>query len=181
MKRCLLDMDGVLVDFVGGACRHHGIRDPYDDPQNWGKPKLDELAGMPKSVFFAPLGEDFWANLEPTRECFALVEMLEKHFGKEAVCIMTSPVLTHGCYEGKLCWLRKHLPQFSRRFLVGPTKEFAAGPEVTLVDDSDSNIDRFLAWGGDVIQVPRPWNRLHKLSSAVLLSVVNGLGHRGSI
>ncbi len=180
---CLLDMDGVLVDFVGGACRHFGVASPYHDPKNLGQSRLYELLSLSKEELYAPLGEEFWANLEPTAECFVIVDMVQRHFGRDRVCILTSPISTHGCYEGKMRWLRRHLPQFSRRFLVGPVKEFAAGPHRWLVDDSDSNIDAFVHpdWGGRAVQVPRPWNRLHHLAGCVLPSMVRDLGYRGSI
>lgn len=171
MKRCLLDMDGVLVDFVGGACRLHDKPDPYLFSANHGDGDMPTLLGMSREDFYAPLGEEFWASLRPTPECSPMVEHLERAFGRENVCILTSPVLTHGCYEGKLRWIRQYLPQYARRFLVGPAKEFAAGPDTWLVDDSDLNLERFREWGGNTFQVPRPWNRQHKLSAYVLAAL----------
>lgn len=61
--RIYLDMDGVLCDFVGAACKLHG-RDPatvthWNFFKDW---------GMTAEEFWRPIheaGEDFWANLEP--------------------------------------------------------------------------------------------------------------------
>lgn len=181
MNRCLLDMDGVLSDFVGGACRLHKVPNPYDNPVNHGKPRIEELVGIPAVDFFGPMDEAFWAGLDPTPECFKIVAEVEKVFGRNNVCILTSPVRTHGCFEGKLAWIRKHLPQFGRRFLVGPSKEFAAGPHSWLVDDSDANVINFANWGGNAVQVPQPWNSIHKYSSSVMAWLRRDLPERGNI
>lgn len=159
--RCLVDCDGVLVRFVEGACDLHRRPNPYDDPANWGRYGVEELLGISRNDFFGPLGEDFWAGLRPTAECFEIVGAAEEVFGPENVCVMTSPVRTAGCAEGKIRWLRRHLPQFSRRFLIGPEKQFAASPRAWLIDDSDENVDKFRRWGGNAYLVPRPWNSAH--------------------
>ena len=168
--RCLLDMDGVLADWAGGACRLHGIANPYDDPKNHGQYRLEDLTGLPKAQFFGRMGEEFWADLDPTPDCFDIVEVAESVFGNDNVCILTSPVATHGCPEGKRRWLRRHLPRFyhSRRYLIGAAKQFCAGPYSVLVDDSDANVDLFRSdpWCGYAVLVPRPWNSGHAAAAS---------------
>lgn len=160
-RRCLLDMDGVLVDFNGGACRLHKKEDPYLHGANRGLWNLWEALGLSREEFFSPLGEEFWANLEPYPWMDLLVEMVSRAFGgSENVCLMTSPVRTAGCAEGKIRWIRKHLPGWERRFLIGPCKQFAASPSAWLVDDSDENVRKFKEWGGNTVLFPRPWNSL---------------------
>ncbi len=44
--KCLLDMDGVLADFVSGMCLAHKRPDPYHDPKNLGVWDLDEIFQM---------------------------------------------------------------------------------------------------------------------------------------
>lgn len=173
MKRCLLDIDGVLADFNGGACHLHKVKNPYDDQVNFGKYEISELVGMSRAAFYNPLGEDFWANLQPTPECFKIVAHLEGIFGKEKICLLTSPIITPGCHEGKLRWIRKHLPDYARRTLIGASKEFAASPDAWLIDDAEKNTDKFALWGGNAFLVPRPWNSLHHLQDCVISSLIS--------
>ncbi len=131
--------------------------------------------GIPKKEFFAPLDEDFWAGLSPTPKCFDLVNLAEDHFGRDNVCILTSPILTPGCAEGKLRWLRMHLPRYARKCLIGPCKELCASPQALLVDDSEDNCRKFEAWRGKTVLVPAPWNRAHALTGQVAFTVYQAM------
>lgn len=161
-KRCLLDMDGVLVNFNDGACRLHGVENPYRYPANHGKYGIEDLIGISRTRFYAPMGFEFWASLDPMPECFEIVKMVEDTFGHENVCILTKPILTYGCHDGKKEWLRQHLPRYFDQCLVGKPKQFCSStvPESWLIDDSEDNIKAFKKFG-NVIGVPRPWNCWH--------------------
>lgn len=163
IRRVLLDMDGVLVDFLGGACRLHnktyeGLpHDPDNQPEQ--KPwDIEPLFEMTPPELWDPMGREFWANLDPLPHAFEVVDILTKRFGEENICLLTSPVRTDGCIDGKMDWIRKHLPQFKRQFLVGPAKQFAASAQHVLVDDHAKNIEAFKDAGGHVFMFPAPWN-----------------------
>lgn len=159
--RVFLDMDGVLVDFIGGAARAHGIENPYDDHSNHGVYDIDTLIKMDRNKFWEPFGRKFWAKLDPTDECFGLVDILERKFGQKNICILSSPTANPESLSGKLDWLQKHLPQYARQFLFGTQKHFCAGRGALLIDDSESNVDKFELHSGRAILFPRPWNRNH--------------------
>lgn len=152
-KHILLDMDGVLVDFIGGAYGLH--QRPMPDAVPW---RIWEEMGLTEEEFWAPMGHDFWANLPWTPEGQLLVRQLELMVGAENICLLTSPCLTPGCAEGKLAWIGRHLPQYRRQYLLGPAKGFAAGPGKVLVDDHEKNVADFRSMGGGAVLVPRPWN-----------------------
>ena len=154
-KVILLDMDGVLVDFVGGAYKHH--RRPMPDAVPW---KIWETMGIDEKEFWEPLGYDFWAGLDWTPDGKELVHNLQAMVGVHRIALLTSPCLTPGCAEGKLAWIKRHLPQFERQYLLGPAKQFAAGPGKILVDDHYPNVEKFREAGGQAVLVPRPWNSL---------------------
>lgn len=170
MKTCLLDLDGVLVDFVGGACRFHNKQNPYDDPANLGRYGVEDMFEMIQSDFYSPLGEEFWANLRPMDDSISILSLVEKVFGEANVCILTKPIKTPGCAEGKIRWLKKHLPSYYRgnRYLIGPAKHFCASANAYLVDDSDVNVKAFNEAGGHGVLVPRPWNSHHHLRNVVV-------------
>ena len=163
--KVLLDIDGVVADFVGGACRLHGVPDPYLKPENHGHYEIQDLVGIHGPAFWDPMGEEFWANLEPTTHMQEIVTLLTLQYGVKNICLLTSPVRTPGCIDGKMRWIRRHLPDFSRRFLVGPAKEFCAHENSILFDDSESNVRKFEAAGGRTFLVPGLWNSLHKLDA----------------
>lgn len=158
IERILLDMDGVLVDFVKGACEFHGKTYPYGTGKQapW---DLEPIFQMTAPELWDPLGYEFWKNLEPYPHMEEFVGLLESKFGEEHICLLTSPVRTKGCIEGKMDWIRHYLPQYRRRFLVGPAKEFCASEKHALVDDHQVNIDKFIDAGGHTFLVPAAWNR----------------------
>lgn len=119
---------------------------------------IQPIFGLSASELWDPMGRKFWANLPPYPWAREIVQLLEDHFGTERICILTSPIRTDGCVDGKMDWIRKHFPQFRRRFLVGPAKEFCAGPRHVLVDDHSVNIENFANAGGHTFLFPAPWN-----------------------
>lgn len=153
IKKCLLDADGIIVDFNRGACelfnKHPSTATRWNFWNDW---------GMTDQEFWSHLGEEFWANLPFTVEGEWIADMVIKKFGVNNVCILTSPCSTHGCVEGKIRWIKKNLPQLRRQFLVGPRKEFCARPDHLLIDDYEENTEAFSLRGGQTFLFPRPWN-----------------------
>lgn len=165
--RCLLDMDGVLTDFVKGICKAHGKSDPYrnnGDATPWpayrGRDyfQMERLLGMEAEEFWKPCNREFWSGLEKTDDCDRLIELVEFAFGRNNIVIASSPSKDLGCMPGKLEWIETHLPAYRRRFLFGPQKYVAAGPATVLIDDCQDNIEKFQDYGGIGFLVPRPWN-----------------------
>ncbi len=163
IQRVLLDLDGVLVDFIGGACRLHGKTHPYhphspstqEDQSPWA---IEPTFNMGPKELWDPLGEEFWANLLPLPHFRAFLGTLEAHFGPDKICILTAPPRTKGSIDGKIEWIRRHMPDYRRRFMVGPAKEFCAGERHVLIDDHEVNIAAFRDAGGHGLLVPAPWN-----------------------
>lgn len=175
--KCLLDMDGVLVDFVRGAIELHDLpANLYDDPKSLGDFDIVKLSGLKPQDFWKDMGFDFWASLPWTADGMNILNLVLSKFGDKNICLLTSPCMTEGCIEGKLYWIRRNLPDFSRRFLVGPAKEFCAGPNNYLIDDSDHNRRTFEAHGGNCILVPRPWNSMHHQRHRTLDHLMNLMG-----
>lgn len=156
---CFIDLDGVLVDFVEGAFKHHNISIPWERI-TW---EFPAQAGIGAKDFWEPLGTDFWAYLRPTRECLAIVSTAEEKFGKENVFLCSSPCLTKGCIVGKAMWIDQHLPGYTQRLILTNRKDVFSGPGRVLIDDRDENIDGWVKAGGIGILVPRPWNKIRSM------------------
>lgn len=166
-KRILLDMDGVLADFIGGACKAHGRPSPYTEPDNLGKWDIDKLWGMDSDAFWAPLlGCQFWLNLEPTVECMRIIELAVDSVGRQNVGICTRPPCQDypESVRGKRGWIRRHCPELIDRMVFCIDKTFCANPNTLLIDDNEHNITSFWYAGGSSVLVPRPWNVLHELN-----------------
>lgn len=158
-KRILLDIDGVLADFVAGVAKLHG-----EDPGSVCTWNFFEQWGLTASDFWTPLGREFWASLPLTSESMRVLEMCEAAVGKQNVALLTSPCETDGCLEGKRDWVQKCFPDYRHRLLIGAAKEFCASPSSLLIDDHDKNCEAFIAAGGVACVFPRPWNRDAALS-----------------
>lgn len=159
--RCLLDLDGVLADFISAAFVVHGV-DPVAGLAAWpkGEYSVETVLGITAKEFWTKIQDaaGFWENLKPTPDCFEIIAAAEKRFGQENVCVLTSPPSDPSAAAGKMRWIAEYMPAYRRRFLIGPAKEFCASPSSVLVDDSEKNTDKFVAAGGRVVLVPQPWN-----------------------
>lgn len=155
------DMDGVLVDFVGGINKALRITPhPYmnKSPWNWYREH-----GFTDDQVNAVCTEDFWANLEWTKDGKVIYSRLVDtdlpiHF-------LSAPMKdVDASTKGKKRWLRRYLKGHPSRIywlspvVTGRPKEYFAIPDALLIDDKDDNVDGFRAAGGQAILIARPWN-----------------------
>lgn len=178
VEQCLLDMDGVIADFMGQLCKYHDRPSPYLDPANYGIWDTETLWGITVDEFWAPIKEDswhFWKTIPKTLEADYIVREAEYAFGTENVAILTASSDDEGSVPGKRAWMRKNYPQFEKRMIFGSAKEFLAAPNRTLIDDRDKNVDAFRSAGGKAILVPRLWNRQHKYADQAFATVYDQL------
>lgn len=167
--RILLDMDGVLADFVGGMCKVHRRQDPFIIRDNHGIFDMASIWGINPRDFWKPTrGSEFWAELRPMDGFEELVYYCEDMVGIDNVCIVTSPSSDPTSVVGKVEWLNKHLPRYSRRAFFGSKKYFFACEQNILVDDWDYNVSKFCEYGGNAVLVPRLWNADHQLAERSL-------------
>jgi hypothetical protein len=157
-RTILLDMDGVIVDFVKAACEAHGKPNPYehgesgyDMPSKMGMTDVEFWGGDLAMLWW-------WAELPWTADGAAILVAAKNFVGKDNIYLATSPTLAPGSCSGKLLWVQKNLPEYQRRLMIGPCKYLMARPDHILIDDSDANVTKFREAGGHAILVPRPWN-----------------------
>lgn len=162
-----LDLDGVLVDFVGGVMRDAGkpvaLR---DDVTSWDG--IPDVLGCTDAEMWRVLAVDdfgltFWRDLpwlEHGRELFArLVDMA-------SVTIMSAPCHDPNSAAGKLRWIEREIPSHARRYALTPCKAVFARPGAILVDDSGRNVDEFRAAGGRAFLWPATWNSFRRPAQA---------------
>jgi 5'(3')-deoxyribonucleotidase len=170
--RILLDLDEVLVDFVGGACRALNVNqeeiERLTTNSEWGSLILaiSDLKGfrLTEEFFWAVIheeGEAFWAELQPlpwASYVLNLVKCLTDDWH-----IISSPSRDPVSYGGKVKWLKNYFGKDFDRFALTPHKSIFAQEDVLLIDDREQNIIDFLVAGGDGIVFPRYHNSLHVL------------------
>ena len=159
--KLFLDLDGVIVDFIGGAIKQHGL-DHSDMMARWPKGEWgseEQFGFKDPDEFWNPLTTEFWANLEFTKEAPEILKVVQPY----KPTLLTSPAFG-GC-DGKQLWIKKNLPKYfySKQYLIGPAKSAVASSDAVLIDDSDANAEEFTKAGGWVILIPRIWNSDYKL------------------
>lgn len=157
----LLDMDGVLCDFLGATLR---LFDADDRLASWpaGTWDVEPVLGITTAELWGRIDEQgmgFWAELPEYPWAAELVAALERI---DDVVISTAPSRSHHSAAGKMIWLDRHFGgRFRGRYMMGSRKELMARPEVCLVDDRDENVRKFRKAGGAAVLVPQPWNAGH--------------------
>lgn len=151
----LLDVDGVVCNFVDGLITSHGWPITHDEytTRNYHK-----TFGITDGEMWAPTNNGkWWTELQEYSWAKRLVSEL-RHRGEIIFC--TSPSLDATCPSQKVQWLRDHglMHQRKNDYQIGPRKELFAKSGAILIDDSDSNVKKFVEHGGTAILFPQPWN-----------------------
>lgn len=171
VTRIFLDLDGTVCDFVTDCLKLHDTPLTHDDIHSY---YMEQQLGITVTEFWEKIDAcpTFWDDL-PAYDwargfyyaCLAYAP----------VTISTSPSFDHGCWSAKVRWCRRHLnPSLcGKSIMMGSAKELLAAPGRVLIDDSDTNCERFAAAGGHAILFPRPWNE-NRAFSADPISYVLG-------
>jgi len=183
--KVFLDMDGVLVDFLGGLHRAFGVSYSIDTyPYEKGKWNMLEDINRPFSDGKSPFEVindsctiEFWRDLNwmyDGREL--LTTIINKFTHADDIYLLTTPMPNFGSWTGKALWVNKHIPVFNERLIITQEpKKLFAGPDTLLIDDRSENVAEFVAAGGAAILVPRPWNELWNWSGETLQVVKNSV------
>lgn len=167
--KVILDLDGVLVDFAKGACKELDVPEPILWPEDG---DIVSALELDPSDFWDHISySDFWKNLDWMPDGHEILEVLENHYGEENICICSSPTNCSEAAKGKMEWIQDHLPEYTKRFLIGRAKHFCAQPDSIMFDDFDFNVNRFKKNGGYAVLVPRPWNMFREYDT---LTVIKG-------
>jgi 5'(3')-deoxyribonucleotidase len=160
-KKILLDMDGVLSDFLSGAIKV--LNKKFNKTitleqyvKEFGCWETYDYFGITPKEFWDAIGEEehFWLNLKPIPWAKDLYKALDQ-IGE--VTIVTSPSLDPQCIVEKYQWLSKYLGVGTDKVFMGTRKYLLAGNGI-LIDDYFKNVESFKEAGGKAILVPSVWN-----------------------
>lgn len=141
-----LDLDGVLIDFIGGYKKLSGKTPKSYQDVDW---KIIESGGV-----------DFWANLEWLPSGKELWKALKEF----KPTILSSPSRHKDSRVGKRIWVRRELGK-SVPLILESQKEKYADKNSILIDDLHNNIKKFKEMGGLGI--------LHKSNEETLNQLAN--------
>jgi len=162
----LLDMDGVLTDFVGAALQVHGIGRKEFDVVYERYPAVYDFhpLGMTDDEFWEPInkaGSKFWRDIKPTPWYDSMITLVEKSVGRNWY-IVTSPSRDRSaCCLGKCLWVEQHLGQSFDRMIPTGYKHLLARKDAILIDDRQETVEKFRAAGGRSIIFPTQHNSLY--------------------
>lgn len=168
----LLDMDGVVADYVSAIHDHHGKINIYNDPINLGVYSHLLPFNMTWEEYNKGLDYDFWFSLDKTPEADQIVELARSY--DQEIMFITHPIGEFGCYEGKLDWAHKHFPGIPVYFAPDGRSSLAKSNYI-LIDDSDKNVFEYSNNRGRAVLVPRKWNSDHIWSDSVMERIMEVL------
>lgn len=164
----LIDLDGVLVDFVGGIVREFGLGESTreylarkfgtDRKCPW---KLTELfPSLREEDLYSAFTVSFWEKLAPTAWFESLMQAVDYIAGERAYLCTSAGYLggNESSYFanaaiGKERWIMRYLPGMARRTVFAYDKSPLLCCNV-LIDDTDSNVEKCKRG----ILCPAPWN-----------------------
>jgi len=159
VTQILLDVDGVLTNFVKAALKVHKMED-YKI-KSWDFFKELEIKA---EDFWNKIDnkEKFWETLPEYEWCDDLIGKIQEL--RIPYILSTSPSLASNSCYGKRQWMINKFGIKFNSFMIGSQKHLMANKHTVLIDDSDKNIDNFRAHGGKGIVFPQPWNSMSVIS-----------------
>jgi len=181
-----LDMDGVLVDFIGKtlvAYRDHrsglvpdgASEDPFDSIEfinSWpaGEWDVAKILGMDDNDFWEMIHTwndgNFWRGLNTYTWSRELVDAATK-IG--TVRLLTSPSNHPTSYSGKKITRDTYFPEVP--MFLCKEKYLLAASDRLLIDDNDRNVEKFREAGGKAILFPQIWNANYEWKDSPMVYV----------
>jgi len=152
----LLDMDGVVADFVGGAIEATGLPMKAEDVRAWDF--FD--AHMAVDDFWEAIADTpgFWRKLDKYTWVAELWQLLNDTGCN--IVFASSPCADPKSAAQKLEWLNGVglMGHGGTNYMLGHNKWLMARRDAILIDDSDWQVRAFRRRGGPAILFPQLWN-----------------------
>jgi len=176
--RILVDLDDVLVDFVGAAVKlHKRSMAELNEKRIPGTWDISKPLGLSPTEFWYPInhvaGSSFWSNLEKLPWYNELLEAVKAKTNDWY--IVTTPSLHLSSYAGKLAWFVSTFGSSFNQYVLTQHKHLLANEQTILIDDSDRNIKKFCDAGGIGLLFPTAGNSKHLLKEKAIDHTLNAL------
>lgn len=167
--RCLVDLDGVLVDLLTGWCRHNNFTIP--DPYPFGTMRFDQLFDVKQRDIWKGCGVEFWASLPKMHDASLIMSNLEILFERR-IFLITTIIGPSICAAGKIEWVHRNFPKLHNSYFITRQRTQLANEETILIDDDDAQVAAFQGAGGHAVLVPRIWNSAYHSAHESALFVI---------
>jgi 5'(3')-deoxyribonucleotidase len=166
-------MDGVIANFNRQLLKYHHRPDLLEKeakgeyPTDW---YYDGELGETEDTLWWPVilaGASFWSDIEDYKWATALLEILDNTGIDWYLC--TQPYTSPDSYSGKYEWIHNYFGSTFDRVIMTKHKYLLAHANALLIDDKESNCDKFVEAGGKAYLFPQPWNRNSGLNKFVWL------------
>lgn len=166
--KLFLDMDGVFVNFVDPFLDVFGLT-RNDVPVSW-----DNVSAVESTLGYKPWGSeesvwewiekkkpDVYFDMPPCEDGMKLIRDINR-MSRIDLYICTTPP-SPAAAEQKMRWIKKHLQGEVplEKVILIRDKHLLATDGSILIDDSDINVERFIAHGGVGVRFPQKWNKAH--------------------
>lgn len=159
LKQILIDIDGVVADFVRPAHELMGVPCHYENVR-WGFYDDHDVTAEDFWGLVEEAGHDFWATLpvlQPGLELVRFARRMRRYGLVKEIAFCSTLASTTGCHTGRLEWIDHHFgDEFPAVFTA--SKHLLADDLTLLFDDKVGNCRDFRAAGGRVRLHPQPWN-----------------------
>lgn len=177
IKNILLDMDGVISDFLTPALEKlnawYNKNITVEEYAKVGVFDIEQVYGISSRDFWITVETaDFWSSLKPLPWAKDLYQKLNKI---APVTIASSPSKNPVCALQKTAWIKEHLGLENTNLMLGSRKYLMASANNLLVDDYPKNIKKFQDHGGKTICIPSSWNTPHLTFEKVWNVITEGL------
>ena len=163
-RMVVLDMDGVLCDFVAGVAHLFRVeREKIRSIRCWediGKQEDDFWDTIDKAGFGL---YGFWHGLPALPWASRLVAAAKE--GGARVLAASNPGTSPWAHVGKPMWLRDHFPDID--FCLCSDKSILARTGRLLVDDFPQSVKAWRLKGGHALLFPQPWNGGEPVEDAI--------------
>lgn len=154
----LLDMDGVISDWVGSVFDLFDVQNREEILANWPDNSYEThlVLDTTYSEVWKRINkkEDFWTGMRPFPTNKELFSLLPEN--KTYIC--TKAGTSHTAASGKVRWLREHAKHLYNKFVITSHKYLCANPHTVLIDDHEDNCNLFIEAGGYAILYPQYYN-----------------------
>jgi 5'(3')-deoxyribonucleotidase len=165
----LLDMDGVIANFIDAAIDATGVPISHSEWLTWNA----HVSHRSDDEFWQAIADrpSFWLNIKPYPWAKELFEMCRE---VAPVVFCSTPVTDPKCASQKIEWLRTHgfMAADGNDYILTHNKGLMGHPSRVLIDDGDHNIKAFEAAGGKTILFPQPWNAAGECPAEDILATV---------
>lgn len=162
----MVDMDDVLCKFTTKVVDVWNTANPartikIDDVNIW---NIESVIGEGGAEFLNRTMQqtNFYANLDPMEHAVEVMKYLHDE-GHDVIIVTAVPKHVPGATDGKLAWIRQHLPFFNLKNFFSAHRKDLVHAHV-MFDDGPHNLDAFR---GVTVAMDWPWNKKSRVAYRV--------------